>query len=66
LDLYLEREARIYTWRERLGSIPGERSSDLVSNPDLPVDEGVEDGQQEEGEQVQENQVQPVDVDLPK
>jgi hypothetical protein len=26
LDLYVEREARIYTWTEKLGSIPGERS----------------------------------------
>ncbi len=44
--------------------LPGERGSQLVGVPDLAVDHGVEDRQQKEGEEVEEDQVEPVDVDL--
>ncbi len=44
--------------------LPGEGGSQLVGVPDLAVDHGVEDRQQKEGEEVEEDQVEPVDVDL--
>ena len=44
--------------------VPGEGGSELVGIPDLPVDHHVEDCQEEEGDQVEEDQVQPIDVDL--
>jgi hypothetical protein len=66
--LYLERDARMvfYTWRGMPGwcFIPGEGRPDGVGSPDLAVDENVEDCQEGEGEEVKEDQVQPVDVHL--
>ena len=44
--------------------VPGEGGSELVGIPDLPVDHHVEDCQEEEGDQVEEDQVHPVDIDL--
>jgi hypothetical protein len=44
--------------------IPGEGCPDGVGSPDLAIDENVEDCQEGEGEQVEEDQVQPVYVHL--
>ena len=46
-------------------SLPGERGPDGVGPANLAVDENVEDSKEGEGEEVEEDQVQPVDVHLP-
>jgi hypothetical protein len=54
----------ILKYRPLCVCLPGEGGSQLVGVPDLAVDHGVEDRQQKEGEEVEEDQVEPVDVDL--